>query len=72
MAQPDAGVQKENKAKNTSFSRQVILIKCDDECTSFSEMRSLPRYLFELSTGMTEDSVGKEILKTFPYFKGKR
>ena len=73
MAQPDAGAQKENKAKSTSFSRKVVLIKRDDECTSFSDMRSLPcKSNIVLSIGMTKDSVKSEILKIFPYLEEKR
>lgn len=73
MAQPDAGACKENKTKSSSFSRKVTLIKLDDECTSFNEMRNLSdRSVIELSTRMTQDSVKNKILETFPYLEEKR
>lgn len=73
MAQPDAGAPKAKKSKSSSFSRKVTLIKFDDECTSFSEMRNLPdRSVIELSTRMTQDSVKNKILETFPYLEKKR
>ena len=73
MAQPDAGARKENKCKSSSFSRKVTLIKLDDECTSFSEMRNLSdKSVIELSTRMTQDSIKDKILETFPYLEEKR
>lgn len=73
MAQPDAGARKENKCKSSCFSRKVTLIKLDDECTSFSEMRNLSdKSVIELSTWMTQDSIKDKVLETFPYLEEKR
>ena len=73
MAQAGAGARTRNKSIGSSFSRKVTLVKCYDECTSFSEMRGLKdREVIEFSSFMTQGDVRNKILETFPYLRNKR
>ena len=73
MAQGGAGARRRNKSIGSSFFRKVTLIKCYDECTSFSEMRGLKdKKVIEFSSFMTEGNVRNKILETFPYLRNKR
>ena len=71
MAQ--SGGASKRKYKDVLFPKKVVLLKNDNECTSFSDMKKIEsKSEIEFSTSMTQNDVQKKIQETFPYLEYKR